>query len=130
MADASPASYCVPVCSAPGPDPVVPLPVTVTAPATVSTAPVSVTVPASAPVTYPANTIIYVGPPVPTEGPFPFPEFAGDPEAIDRWLRGYVKRIVTTKVKEIETASAWTQDNTIRLENIIIRTFCISINLI
>lgn len=48
-----------------------------------STAPVSVTVPASAPVTYPAGTVTYVGPPVPTEGPFPFPEFACDPAAID-----------------------------------------------
>ena len=83
IVDASPASYCVPVCSAPGPDPVTPVPVTVTALATVSTAPVSVTVPASAasaPATYP------VGTPVPTEGPFPFPELAGDPEAIDRRL--------------------------------------------
>ena len=48
-----------------------------------STAPVSVAVPVSAPVTYPAGTVTYVGPPVPTEGPFPFPEFASDPAAID-----------------------------------------------
>ena len=48
-----------------------------------STAPVSVAVPVSAPVTYPAGTVTYVGPPVPTEGPFPFPKFASDPAAID-----------------------------------------------
>ena len=55
-----------------------------------STAPVSVTVPvsaASAPVTYPAGTVIYASPAVPNEGPFPFPEFACDPAAIDGRLR-------------------------------------------
>ena len=60
-------------------------------PATASTAPVSATIPASTPVTYPAGTVIYVGPLVSTGGPFPFPEFAGDPASIDRRLRGYVK---------------------------------------
>jgi len=68
--------------------------------------------------------VIYVGPLVSNEGPFPFPEFVGDPAAIDRSLRGYVKRIVTSKVKEIGTALAWTKDDIIRLDNAIIRTFC------
>lgn len=51
-----------------------------------STAPVSVSA-ASARVTYPAGTVIYVSSPVPNEGPFPFPEFACDPAAIDGRLR-------------------------------------------
>lgn len=89
-------------CSDAGPDPpVLPVTVTVTDPATVSAAPVSVIVrasTASAPVKYRAGTVIYVGPPVSTEGPFPFPDFTSDPEAIDRKLKGYVKRIVTTKL--------------------------------
>lgn len=68
--------------------------------------------------------MIYVGPLVSNEEPFPFPEFVGDPAAIDRRLRGYVKRIVTSKVKEIGIALAWTQDNIIPLDNAIIRTFC------
>ena len=52
---------CFFFCSAPGPDPVVPVTVTVTNPATVSTAPVSVIVrasTASAPVKYRAGTVI------------------------------------------------------------------------
>ena len=62
LAGVSPAADCVFFfCSAPGPDPVVPVTVTVTNPATVSTAPVSVIVrasTASAPVKYRAGTVI------------------------------------------------------------------------
>ena len=112
IADASPTvPDSVPVCSASGSDPAAPVSVTVTAPVTAPSAPVCVAAPAPVPaapasVDVAPSTVSAVAAPV-LAAPqvpavpstktdlVPLPQFSGDPEIVEKKLRGYIKKLVT-----------------------------------
>ena len=110
-----------------GSDPAAPVSVTVTAPVTATTAPVSVAAPVPVPAA-PASvdaaptTVPAVAAPAPaasqvpavpcTKTDFvPLPQFSGDPEIVEKKLRGYIKNLLTNQVKGVVVATLRTQYN-------------------